>query len=549
LLREGLTNEQIASRLGISANTSKYHVASILTKLDVGSREEAARWGREMAPARLGHAALAPFSALWKFVHGSAVGKIVVGGAAAGGAGLLVFAISVLASNPDDLGPLGKLAYVQNGDLWVKALPDGKPQRLTRDGQNGYPIWSPSGRWLAFTHGENPRDWEGWVISSDGKTRRRIDGPTSVSAAQWSPVTDELLLIRPAGLEIESADGSYRRIALAAQTTAAEVGAVAGTWSRDGRSLLFREQRWPANPASVAVGPDGFPDLPDKDVSYLGLGVIGADGIGRKDLVAVTDNPGEVLLVPMGWSGDGSSIFYSIFPRAEAYERQDGYPLFVVSVSDGTTRNLGVMHTLSGVGAHAGNPQVAMVVGAERESWTNKRIASIDGVSGQVVPLTDAGAAAASPVWSPDGARIAYVSSADGGPASRDLALASRRIWTMAADGSDKRQVTGNDDYRHESPQWSTDGTHILFARVSNDRCGPQASLAIIDLEDGSIEPVLDSLPPIHTNNARPVIGERPECPWPAISAEISDFYGRISFARAFDWWDAPGDPGPEARR
>lgn len=42
LLREGLTNEQIATRLGISFETAKHHVGAILSKLDVSSREEAA---------------------------------------------------------------------------------------------------------------------------------------------------------------------------------------------------------------------------------------------------------------------------------------------------------------------------------------------------------------------------------------------------------------------------------------------------------------------------------------------------------------------------
>ncbi len=42
LLRLGLTNEEIAERLGISLDGAKYHVSQILSKLGVGSREEAA---------------------------------------------------------------------------------------------------------------------------------------------------------------------------------------------------------------------------------------------------------------------------------------------------------------------------------------------------------------------------------------------------------------------------------------------------------------------------------------------------------------------------
>jgi DNA-binding CsgD family transcriptional regulator len=42
LLKQELTNEQIAARLGISLDGAKYHVSQILSKLGVSSREEAA---------------------------------------------------------------------------------------------------------------------------------------------------------------------------------------------------------------------------------------------------------------------------------------------------------------------------------------------------------------------------------------------------------------------------------------------------------------------------------------------------------------------------
>jgi DNA-binding CsgD family transcriptional regulator len=47
LVREGLTNPQIAERLGISFDAAKYHVAEILSKLGLESREEAAAWQPE----------------------------------------------------------------------------------------------------------------------------------------------------------------------------------------------------------------------------------------------------------------------------------------------------------------------------------------------------------------------------------------------------------------------------------------------------------------------------------------------------------------------
>jgi DNA-binding NarL/FixJ family response regulator len=41
LLAEGLPNKQIAQKLAISANTVKFHINAILSKLDAQSRTEA----------------------------------------------------------------------------------------------------------------------------------------------------------------------------------------------------------------------------------------------------------------------------------------------------------------------------------------------------------------------------------------------------------------------------------------------------------------------------------------------------------------------------
>jgi len=53
LVRDGLTNDQIAQRLGITERGARYHVSEILSKLGVHTREQAAAWRDERLPAIL----------------------------------------------------------------------------------------------------------------------------------------------------------------------------------------------------------------------------------------------------------------------------------------------------------------------------------------------------------------------------------------------------------------------------------------------------------------------------------------------------------------
>ena len=83
LLRRGLTNEEIAARLGISLDGAKYHVSQILSKIGVATREEAAQ--------ALAASATRPSRLQWVLIA-KLVGAALVGVAAVG-IGLLGFGV------------------------------------------------------------------------------------------------------------------------------------------------------------------------------------------------------------------------------------------------------------------------------------------------------------------------------------------------------------------------------------------------------------------------------------------------------------------------
>jgi TolB protein len=78
------------------------------------------------------------------------------------------------------------------------------------------------------------------------------------------------------------------------------------------------------------------------------------------------------------------------------------------------------------------------------------------------------GAFDSAPAWSPDGRRIAFESNADvdGGNSEGDM-----EIWTMAADGSDRVQLTHNTAH-DEGPAWRPDGKVLAYTSGPDNRHG-----------------------------------------------------------------------------
>jgi len=77
-LREGLTDQQIADRLGIMLDGAKYHVSEILSKLGVVSREEAAAW-QPAERTRGGRLAWGAFAAALLASAGAVVAVLAIG--------------------------------------------------------------------------------------------------------------------------------------------------------------------------------------------------------------------------------------------------------------------------------------------------------------------------------------------------------------------------------------------------------------------------------------------------------------------------------------
>lgn len=90
----------------------------------------------------------------------------------------------------------------------------------------------------------------------------------------------------------------------------------------------------------------------------------------------------------------------------------------------------------------------------------NYDIYVIDVAGGEPRRITTDSASDHVPVWSPDSARIAFVSERSG----------RSDVWVMAADGADARSLTGSTDLACDVPAWSPDGDWIAMACVAPGR-------------------------------------------------------------------------------
>jgi Tol biopolymer transport system component len=398
---------------------------------------------------------------------------------------------------------LGKLAYVQGGDIWVRSLPDGEPQQLTTDDHNQGPRWSPSGEWLAFWKTGS----QVWLMRADGSDARPLTDGLDVPIFAWAPTMDRLAYVTDGGeLHVVDADGAYSATLVSAEPDQGGVGHIA--WSPDGMWIAYEwwEQRSDSR-------------------RYQGLWKVSPGGGDLEELYdSGVPERGEAILAR--WSDDGRFLIFWQGPVPSASILADGVPLYVLSTDGGAPAQLPetvLLHPDFIALDPADADRVAVVAGGYRGSWTNKMLRLIRISAGESVAITAPDEAVSSPAWSPDGRRIAYVAMPDegdlgGGDAARQ-GLMGRCIWVAAVEGdSPARPLADDPVYRDEYPLWSAEGSHILFVRMDAE---DSVSLWLVPAGGGEPSLVVDGLE---------VVGGLPSDAW-------LGYYGYVDWQPLFDWW------------
>jgi dipeptidyl aminopeptidase/acylaminoacyl peptidase len=366
---------------------------------------------------------------------------------------------------------LGYLAYVQGGDIWVRALPDGEARRLTADGRNREPRWSPSGEWLSFR-----KDGTLWLMRHDGTGARALG---NAGDAAWSPAEDRLayinwerwglFIIDPEALANTDASGAGRLV-YATELPEGQFVIIRGiAWRPGGDGVAFGLSTWSGEqPTASAVWFAGA--TPDSSAPAI-----------RVDL----GDP-QTALLPATWGADGEGL---LILRDSGHDESVAEELPIYIAPDNTPIELPAPVQAGATflaRSHAGAP-LALIFGAGTTTWERKRLTLFDPAGAGPSDLTDDNTVALAPSFAPDGARLAYVAM----PTYADLL--DRRIWVRDVASGVPQQLTGDPLYRDEFPHWSVDGTQILFLRMTRDG---RVSAWMIAATGGTPRRLVDELTP-----------------------------------------------------
>ena len=223
--------------------------------------------------------------------------------------------------------------------------------------------------------------------------------------------------------------------------------------------------------------PGSIPGGAPVDYHCSTIWLSGIDGADQHQLVGIADmieaargaapfEQGIIEVVDLQWSTTGEWLLFGMCGISASLCFQERYVYEIRP--DGT----GLRHVGDTAGAIDWAPDGLRYVmvregGRIYDAYPRPLILRTAGGGGATV-ISPGDVEDREPQWSQDGTTIAFVSSPPVRTGFCRLCppeVPEQGIWTMRADGSDRRQLTSSPEWLDTSPQWSSDGEWILFLR------------------------------------------------------------------------------------
>lgn len=369
----------------------------------------------------------------------------------------------------------GRLAVIRQGDLWV--LEGGKePMRLTGDGCNSFPAWSPDGKWLLFYKYDPAEKWNRnyslWVARADGGGVYGIEPQKHILDARWSPAANSIAYLT-------ARQGERTRSEEFKLAEVSDEGPGDPLLLKDASEKIMNFCWFPTGGKLIYTTADAHPDTRENPA----IKVMPAGGGEAKTLLALEPEflpdaghpPGlSSYLGGLKFSPNTIDLSFFRYPFSASLTA-DGVHLYVTSMEGKDPLQLATMLAYPDwVGWSPGGDLLAFIEGSGRESFANKRL-SVAPVNRpeKAVTITPEGYVDRDPAWSPDGKNIAVsrAKSSLGVNKSEDIPPSS--IWLVSPDGSGARQISsdgetpGCSDYH---PWWAEGGKRLMWVRMQGEK-------------------------------------------------------------------------------
>lgn len=386
---------------------------------------------------------------------------------------------------------LGKIAYIQGSDVWVKDLDKEQTTRLTSDGYNTYPKWSADGNWIAYT-----KQIQLYVLSLDTKHETLLS-LASVDWFDWSPSGNTLafslwnkgLFVWHEGLEVAKLLLPYP----------ADNSLASFTWGGKD-SIRFTRGFYRGGKYHVSI----------EEINALdGTIDVLFNTTELRQLPWLANNPFDTQMIPF-WLWDTQISFPD----------QEGLPLCMLNASNSQFRCTQTRSQPSNdFLAFSTTNKIAFFSSNTVENHFRNSLVTADVEElqeQQLIKFSDT-QYPIEPSWSPDGSEIVFSANPEDSNATSILGRSdnpncNRRIWVFNIRDSRIRQLTVDEEFCDSLPQWSPDGRKILFARLGNQ----SASLWLINSDGKNLHEIIPELTP------KPIsLGS----------------YGFINWTELWDWW------------
>ncbi|HEY1801588.1 MAG TPA: protein kinase [Terriglobales bacterium] len=322
------------------------------------------------------------------------------------------------------------------GPLWIVPILGGSPRRLGDLVGNGGD-WSPDGKRLAYSDASNI-----YLANADGTGSHKLVALNNTDVVQflvWSPDGDYL---RFTEVNFNTNAGSIWQVSADGTNLRRMVSGCCGRWTADGEYFVFlsHNQVWTLPQKGAWLRPE------PKPVQLTSSPMALWDPIPSKD--------GKKLFV-VGATTRGQLMSYDL--------KSHGFVPFLAGIS------------AEYVAFSKDGQWAAYVSYPEGALWRSKADGS------DPLQLTYSSDYAYNPRWSSDGKEILFYETSTGKPS---------RIYEVSADGGSPRQLLPDDPSTQQDPNWSPDGSKVVFAGKAND---PASAVRILDLKSGKVSTLPDS--------------------------------------------------------